>query len=240
LAGECRYADNPVYAADMFDPDAPSGKQWTTLESAKNQRIYHSEANLIQTGHVITTGSEMLNIVDYIDPFKSPNCYPKNQNAVCTDPFNYQMESFSPPYLQKAERIGRLVITDCPALMEYGKEFEIKYSGGIVDKVYMIRYSATTHSTNTDQRLVELAIVHKRSGVVTVRSVWSSAMGPPGNWMVWLLNKDMIPSESKTMKMKLSFGVNYNFKLTDPNFSGAVATRSGAVMSVALVVFLLA
>jgi hypothetical protein len=220
MAGECLYTADPVYAADLFDPAAPRGKQWTTLASASILRLYHSEAILVQTGHVIVTGSEQMNLYDYWGGGNSdPECYPKGLKA-CTSPFNYVLERFTPPYLQKAKSSGRPEIISSPAQIEYNTEFDItlKNSAKEAYRIVLIRYSSVTHSTNMDQRLMELSIISRNGNAVKVRSPWGSAIAPPGNWMLWVLNKDKVPSESKTIKLLLgSEGRGNNFLLQDPN-----------------------
>jgi hypothetical protein len=216
-AGETLYTMNPVYHADVFDPNAPPAQQWKTLASAKILRLYHSEAILVQTGHVITTGSEMMNYDDYWGGGDA-KCYPRG-NEACTDPFNYRMERFSPPYMQKAQRLGRIKITEAPSSIDYDSEFEFKIEGdgNKVKKVTIVRYSTVTHSTNTDQRLIELAILERKGTTVRVRSPWNSAMAPPGNWMLWALDDQNVPSESVTILLTISNPPKFNFAFKDPH-----------------------
>ncbi|RKO90455.1 hypothetical protein BDK51DRAFT_35389 [Blyttiomyces helicus] len=76
-AGESQYATDPVYGVDLFDPEAPSGSQWTSMANATVPRLYHSGALLLSSGHVITTGSEMQNYIDFWAPGgPKENCYP--------------------------------------------------------------------------------------------------------------------------------------------------------------------
>lgn len=58
LQGAVWSASQPVYEADVYDPIQ---KKWTVMASATNKRLYHSGALLIETGEVITFGSEMNN-----------------------------------------------------------------------------------------------------------------------------------------------------------------------------------
>jgi hypothetical protein len=219
VAGEALYTSGPVYKTDMFDPET---KEFTTLAESTIQKLYHSEATLVQSGHIITTGSEMMNYFDYHSEDKSgpkPNCFPIVQIA-CTDPYNYQMERFAPPYIQQGQNNGgRPVILGAPTKIDYNTEMQITVKGKASDirRVNFIRYSSVTHSTNTDQRLVELAILAKEGSIVTVRSPWNPAMAPPGNWMLWALDQDLVPSESTTVLLQMSGNATYNFSLTDPN-----------------------
>jgi hypothetical protein len=229
-AGYHLNADNPVLAADIFDPEATEGSQWQTLSSATKQRIYHSEAILVHSGHVVTAGSEMLNIVDK----GRPECYPGvdgNSGGSCTDPFGYMMEQFSPPYLANVATKPRPEIAEAPAVVEYSTEFsfEVKGSAGGIKRVTFIRYSAVTHSTNNDQRFIELIITKKQGSTITVKAPWNSAMCPPGNWLLWALDADGVPSESKTVRLKLVKDQEMSFDLLPAKFDPveAVKTASG-------------
>jgi PAS domain-containing protein len=219
VAGEVQFTAGIVYEADLFDPEAPRGQQWTTLAPAKIQRLYHSEALLVPSGHVITTGSEMMNYNDFHGNANADKCFP-SVNVACTTPYNYQMERFAPPYVQKGEALGKPVINSAPATIPYNTEFQITLDTSTEEivKVVIVRYSSVTHSTNTDQRLVELALLAKNDDkTLTVRSPWSSSLAPPGNWMLWVLNGDNIPSESKTVLLDLAGATTFNFELNDPN-----------------------
>lgn len=61
-AGETQYARTPIYESSIFDPQSST---FATLASATQKRLYHSGALLLQTGHVMTFGSEMDNYDDY-------------------------------------------------------------------------------------------------------------------------------------------------------------------------------
>jgi hypothetical protein len=215
VAGEVQYSWEPVYHADMFDPDAPAGKQWSQLAAARNIRFYHSEAVLLETGHVITAGSEMNNYGDYWEGRGGPSCFPNGFNA-CTNPFNYNLERFSPPYLQKAERNGRPVISKLQPTIAYNSDVDIEMETDAdkVVKVHMVRYSSATHSINTDQKLLEVIIVRRTKLYVSVRIPWNSALAQPGNWMIFCIDEDNVPSVGKTVLLQL--GPNGPINPNDP------------------------
>lgn len=222
------YAWNPSLTADLFDPEAPSGKQWTILAKATNIRLYHSEALLTETGHVITAGSEMDNYYDYWGAKQRTDCFPLGPNA-CTNPFNYNIERFSPPYLEAGSRIE---IKTFPSQITYNTDVELEVvgDGKLVDHVSMIRYSSATHSLNTDQRLVELPIVSVTGSKLVVRLPWNSALAPPGNWMIWAIDEKGVPSVSKTAL--LSLGPNGPIGADDPIILKPVPARTRAPVDV--------
>ena len=199
--GDSIYAGNPVFSADLFDPEAPAGRQWTTLANASIARLYHSGAILVPSGHVLATGSEMQNYVDNQGPTARAGCYPAAEVA-CTDPFEYRIEAFSPPYLTSNKPRPQYKNPLAPLRITYNSTFvvDVASNGTAIQKANLIRYSSTTHSTNTDQRLVELDIVGRLMDKVYVKAPENGGLAPPGNWMLFLLADD-IPSIGLTINL---------------------------------------
>lgn len=202
--GQTQYASGPIYAADLYDPSTQS---WTTLASASNKRLYHSVALLLETGHVVTAGSEFDNHDDFWED-KNTRCFenitfidtnPKT-GAGCTDPFNYNIERFTPPYLQVG---GGPVLQKAPATANYGRLIQLDLENTTnVARVTFIRTASSTHSTNTDQRFIELVVEAYTEKSLFVRLPASAAVAPPGNWFVWALNQNSIPSAAKTIRLQ--------------------------------------
>ncbi|KAH6578063.1 hypothetical protein BASA83_006471 [Batrachochytrium salamandrivorans] len=206
-AGFVENAYNPVMAPDLYDPEAPAGKQFTTLAPATNYRLYHSGVILVESGHVITTGSEMDNYDDYWKANKT-ECRPYNvtvYNPTCKQPFNYNLERFAPPYLQAAERLGRPAISTIPLSITHKSTFIIEVSSPVKDiaRVTFVRYTTTTHQTNTDQRLIELRILYTLESSIVVQAPDLPGQAPPGNWMLFLLDNSGIPSVARTVNLQL-------------------------------------
>ncbi|RKO91038.1 hypothetical protein BDK51DRAFT_12639, partial [Blyttiomyces helicus] len=206
-AGLAQYAADPVFGVDLFDPEAPSGSQWTSLANATVARLYHSGALLLPSGHVITSGSEMQNYADFWGPngtsAPKPNCFPVAHNGTssppCTSPFEQRIERFTPPYLLNLT-IPRPNITAAPTTLTYNSTFKITVTGS-VDRVTLIRYGSTTHSLNTDQRFMELPIVAKNGNDLYLVAPPSGGYMPPGNHMLWALNQG-VPSLAATVNIQ--------------------------------------
>ena len=197
--GQVMYARDPVFAVDLHDPFAPSGKQWTSLANASIARLYHDGALLLETGHVITFGSEMKNYMDYYPFRKSSLCFPATE-TVCSDAFEYRIERFTPPYLLTGK--PRPVIKDAPSFLTHDSTFKITMeSPDKVDRVTFIRYSTTTHNLNTDQRFIELEILGKLGSTVYLQMPPNSAIAPPGIWHLFALSQG-VPSVSKTVNLQ--------------------------------------
>jgi hypothetical protein len=83
-AGRADDAKDPVYAADLFDPEAES---WVPLAEMKTPRLYHATALLLPDARVLSAGSDRV-----------WNPHPPYDVA------QTQSEVFSPPYLFRGPR----------------------------------------------------------------------------------------------------------------------------------------
>jgi hypothetical protein len=201
--GQTQYARGPVYASDLFNPITGT---WSTLASASNKRLYHSGALLLPSGHVITSGSEMSNYDDFY-PTPKANCFENITNKDtspkpgpgCTDPFNYNLERFSPPYLFASSRPD---FQEAPVSTTHGSLIKLTLvSTSGIARVTMLRIASTTHSTNTDQRLIELVISAFTGSALYVNVPSNPALATPGNWMVFVMDQNNIPSIAKTVRI---------------------------------------
>lgn len=233
--GQAQYATDPVFAPDLFDPDAPIGQRWQTLEEASVARLYHSGALLIESGHVIATGSEMQNYVDFW-PTPDPNCWPAS-NTPCTLPFETRIERFTPPYLRSKSEDDRLKIDSIEkSVISYESIFRISSNKNSdnIDRVTATRYGTATHQLNLDQRFYELDIIKRKDNDIYVSAPTNSSMAPPGNWFIWLLDSDGTPSRAKTVQF--AFG-----DVTDSSkTNGALSNSYGklTIISIVLTIFI--
>jgi hypothetical protein len=196
--GEANMAGDPIFRASLYDPKAPAGKRWSVQAAATVPRLYHSGAILTPDGYVITTGSEMSNIGDVSGPNANPNCFPRGRER-CTDPYEYRLERYTPYYLTNGKE--RPVIVTCPTELTFNSSFYLEIPKGTkVTNVTFIRYATTTHSTNTDQRFVELDILGANETHLGVRAPINGALAPPGNWMLFIL-RDGTPSVAKVVHL---------------------------------------
>lgn len=203
--GQVQYASGPIYATDLFNP--VTGK-WSTVGEATNMRLYHSGALLLESGHVITVGSEMDNYNDFYNPQK-PECFEDVRNINtnptfangCTNPFNYNIERFTPSYLR--EKAG-VQINNAPTAVTYGSLIAVQVdSAKSVGRVSFVRTSAITHSTNTDQRYIELVIKSYSPSLNTlyIQIPSNAGLAPPGTWFLFAINSEGVPSVAATMTL---------------------------------------
>src|SRR5262249_33753770 len=121
-------AHTAALEAEIYHP--PTG-QWTLAAKALVPRMYHSVALLLPDGRVITAGS----------------------NPDRTDD-ELRLELYHPPYLFKGPRP---FIESAPGEVHYGNTIEIHTpQADDIKYVHLIRPMATTHSCDSEQRLVEL------------------------------------------------------------------------------------
>lgn len=192
--GDTSAAGDPIFETSLYDPEAPLGSKWSNLPKSTVPRLYHSGAVLTTEGYVVTTGSEMQNYID-----TDPNCFPRGEKRVCTSPYEYRIERYTPYYLTTGK--PRPVILSAPTELTFNSSFLIEIKEDIdIDRVTFLRYSTTTHYTNTDQRLIELEIIGKKKGKVGLRMPVDGAIAPPGNWMLFVL-KEGVPSVAKTIRL---------------------------------------
>jgi galactose oxidase len=139
---------------------------WTEMASQAANRTYHSTALLLPDGRVISAGS---------DGGDMPRT----------------VEYYSPPYLFKGPRP---TITQSPPAVGYGQRFRIDTpEAADIVRVTLIRLGSATHSVNFEQRQVDLAFV-PQSGRLAVRAPASANLAPPGDYMLFILNSDGVPS----------------------------------------------
>jgi hypothetical protein len=147
----------------------PATNTWTAVEAQNVPRVYHSNAFLLPDGRVATMGG---------NPQRGTN--------------ELRIEIYSPSYMTQK----RPVIQIAPSSITYNKPFTIQTSqAGSVKWVSLIRPSATTHSCDSEQRLVDLPIVGKQGGSgLTVSVNTTSNIAPPGWYMLFLTSNANIPS----------------------------------------------
>jgi Domain of unknown function (DUF1929) len=154
-----------------------------------------------------------------------------NVDTACTNPFNTNIERFTPPYLETAQKSGRPVIQSAPTEVTHYSSFKIGTSSpSSIARVTFVRQSSTTHSTNTDQRFVELQILAKDSSNVYVRAPPPN-VGVAGNYYLFLLDAAGTPSIASTVNLQLGPSVN----ITLPGSDGK---SPAATMSTLLGLFL--
>ncbi|GAA1878888.1 galactose oxidase-like domain-containing protein [Streptantibioticus ferralitis] len=156
---------DPVYEASMFDPTTNTYKPGMATDPIP--RSYHSAAFLLPDARVMTVGDN-----------------PGNGT------FDEHVSIYTPPYLYKGPR-PQITFT-ANSQWTYGSTQRITVDRPIV-KAELIRPAAVTHSSDPNQRFVDLPIgVNGNSVDLNVTS--NPNLAPPGWYMLFAVDAAGVPS----------------------------------------------
>ncbi|KAJ3105518.1 hypothetical protein HDU97_007997 [Phlyctochytrium planicorne] len=206
--GQAQYAAGPWFDTDVYNPKT---KTWTAnVGKSSVPRLYHSGALLLSDASVITTGSEMQNYVDYWgteegnivkpDTPLKPDCWPIGQQA-CTNAYETRVERFVPPYMTSG--VSRPAIKSAPEKASHGSTIIIEVDPAVkISSLALIRYTTTTHNTNTDQRFLGPNLLFNNGTHIIFKIPASTGLAPPGNYHLFAVTADGIPSVAKTVLIR--------------------------------------
>jgi hypothetical protein len=151
---------------------SPTTQTFTTLASMSAPRLYHSEGLLLPDGRVLVSGGGRFNNV-----------------TETTD--QETAEFFSPPYLFKGARPS---IAGAPTTLVYGQSFTVQTPDAArIATVSLIRFGSVTHASNMSQRYLPLTFT-VGAGALTITAPANSNLAPPGNYMLFIVDSNGIPS----------------------------------------------
>jgi hypothetical protein len=163
-----------VHAAELWDPTTG---HWSRLADNQVRRVYHSSSLLLPDGRVLHSGSG-----------DGPGL-PRELNA----------ELFSPPYLFRGPRP---VIAEVPDRVSYGGSIFIRtVDAPQVLRATLVRLGSVTHAFDQSQLFAELDI-QRTAGGITARAPESSAVAPPGPYLLTLLSGGGVPSVSRIISLE--------------------------------------
>jgi len=157
---------------EIFNPTTGTVTEMTELNYPRH---YHSAAILLPSGKVMIAGGA--------------------SDGGCSASVNNNIELFSPPYLFKG---ARPVITAATNFVHHGASFTIDTpDASIIDKVVFVRPGASTHQTDTDQRVIPTVFSKTGPTQLTVTAPGGAhphGIAPRGYYMVFILNNVGVPS----------------------------------------------
>ena len=163
----------PVLSAQIFHPKTNT---WTKTASPTVGRLYHSSAVLLPDGRVATFGSN-----------------PKTS-------FEMRIEVFTPPYLQTGTR--RPTVTGGATEFHYGDygTFTTTQASSLTS-VVLVRPEATTHSSDPNQRLIDVGFTKTSTGI-SVTMPTEPNLAPPGWYMLYAVDANGVPSVAKWVHLE--------------------------------------
>ncbi|KQX47373.1 MULTISPECIES: kelch motif-containing protein [unclassified Streptomyces] len=173
-----------ILKAQFYDPETNA---FTEAAEPTVGRNYHSEALLLPDGRVATFGSDPL----FDD---------KDNTKLGT--FEQRIEVFTPPYLHKAGA-DRPVLGEGPQELDQNGRVTYKTKdAGRIATARLMRPSAVTHTTDVEQRSIELGLRKGQDGMtVTVDVPQDRTLVPPGWYMLFATDANGIPSEAKWVQV---------------------------------------
>jgi hypothetical protein len=161
----------------------PASNDWTVLASAQRVRAYHSVSILLPDGTVLHGASGDANIPATTTPYTPERSH----------------EIFQPPYLFKG---ARPTISDAPATVGYGQSFEVATpSAGQITHVRWIRLGSVTHAFDANTMAVSLEFT-RGDGSISVTSPPNSNVAPPGHYLLFVLNRNGVPSTGRIVRVQ--------------------------------------
>jgi hypothetical protein len=108
-------------------------------------------------------------------------------------------EIFRPPYLFKG---ARPTITNTSKTVNYGETFTVTTPNAAqITQVRWIRLGSVTHAFDANQRANTLTFA-RGSGLVRVTTPSNSRLAPPGHYLLFVLNRNGVPSVGKIIKVQ--------------------------------------
>ena len=117
--------------------------------------------------------------------------------------FQHNIEIVTPPKL-KYDPDRPEISDDNLSHIPYNTSFKVSTSDAKdIKKVSLIKLSSTTHNNNMDQRCIMLPIKEQTKNSLKLSSPKDGTYAPPGYYMLFILNKEDVPSVGKIVKVGL-------------------------------------
>ncbi|ATO85399.1 Galactose oxidase [Actinoplanes sp. SE50] len=156
---------DPVYEASMYDPATATFTAGMATDPVP--RTYHSSAFLLPDGRVMAVGD-------------NPG----------DGTFDMRLSVYSPPYLFRGARPQILAMPD--NRWAYGSSHTITVDGPIL-KAELIRPEAVTHSSDPNQRFVDLPM-SVNGTTIGLNLTSNPNIAPPGWYMLFVVGTNGVPS----------------------------------------------
>jgi hypothetical protein len=157
-----------AFGAEIYHPGTG---QWQMAAQSRVPRLYHSVALLMPDGKVVTAGSN-----------------PQRKTE------ELRIEVFWPPYLFAGSRPS---VTPAQTEVAYGAQLSVTVPNAAgIDSAALIRPGATTHSSDLEQRLVDLPLAVAGADTLDLQLPASPNVAAPGWYLLFVVNQAAIPSSA--------------------------------------------
>lgn len=169
------------YKPEMWNPTT---EQWRVVGAdAQQTRLYHNIALLLPDATLLTGAGG------------SPG-----------PEANTNVQIFKPPYLFKSDGslATRPSITNAPTQLTAGQTatFNVTYNHtSPITRVTLVKTGSVTHDFNMEQRIVEPTITARNGNQLTLQLPNNRNLMSPGYYMLFVLDKDGVPSQAQILKM---------------------------------------
>ena len=177
---------NASLAADLFDP---ATETWSSAGVAQYPRLYHSVALLLPDATVMIAGS---------NPIRGT--------------YEDRIEIWTPPYLFTTDGSGnpvpaaRPAISAAPTAIGYAASFQVQSpNASDIGSVVLVRPGSPTHTFDMEQRMVGLSF-SVNGTTLTVSGPPDARIAPPGYYMLFILNRQGVPSVAKFLQVSPTAG----------------------------------
>jgi Domain of unknown function (DUF1929) len=164
---------NSMLPSEIYNPATDT---WTVTASQTVPRVYHSVAVLLPDGRVFAAGG-------------NPN---RGENEL-------RLEIYTPTYYSQS----RPVIQSAPQTVAYGGTITIQTpQASSIKWVNLIRPMATTHSCDTEQRLVDVPFTTQGNSSLTATVTTNPNLAPPGWYMLSIVDTSNVPSVATWIQLQ--------------------------------------
>ncbi|MGW7195069.1 galactose oxidase-like domain-containing protein [Streptomyces chryseus] len=166
------YREDPVFEASMYDPATNTFQPGLAADPVP--RTYHSSSTLLPDGRVLSVGDN-----------------PGDGS------FEQRVSIYKPPYFFKGARPK--IMSVASQNWAYGSAQRITVDRPVV-KASLIRPAAVTHSSDPNQRLVDLPMT-VNGNTVDLSLTSNPNLAPPGWYMLSVVDAKGVPSVSKWVRI---------------------------------------
>ncbi|MET8012655.1 galactose oxidase early set domain-containing protein [Streptomyces sp. NPDC005271] len=163
------YREKPVFEASLFNP--VTGAFEPGLATDPVPRTYHSSSLLLPDGRVLSVG-----------------------NNPGDGSFDRRISIYEPPYLFRGARPR--ITSAASGEWAYGSTQRITVDKPVV-KASLIRPAAVTHSSDPNQRYVDLPMTVVDGNTLDLNLTSNPNLAPPGWYMLSVVGADGVPSASR-------------------------------------------